>query len=108
MGISPLTFTVTGSNFTANGGVSIHVLNSSGTIVGTTSVSAGSTGSISASIDSSIILSIGSNTPGVYNGSIVAVDQFTTTASNSIAIVLTVSAPAVPTISLSNSNFTYS
>ena len=105
--LSPSSFTVTGSNFTANGSVSIEVLNSSGSVVATSSTTADSSGNISVSVPSSQVLSIGnSNTAGTYSGSVVAVDSFTGVSSNAVNITLSVTIPT-PSITLSATSFSY-
>jgi len=105
--LSPSSFTVTGSNFTANGNVEIEVLNSSGSVVSNASTTADSSGNISVSLPSSLVLSIGtSNTTGTYSGRVVAVDEFTGVSSNAVSITLSVSI-ATPSITTSTTSFSY-
>jgi len=99
--ISPTTFGVTGKDFTANGSVSIEVLNSSGSIVSVSSTTADSNGNFSVSLPSSQVLSIGQSSPGTYSGSVVAVDSFTGVSSNSVGITLNVTTTTTTTTTTS-------
>jgi len=106
-GVSPSSFTVTGSNFTANGSVDIEVLNSSGSVVAEATTTADSSGNISVTVPSTQVLAIGtSNTTGTYSGSVVAVDEFTGKSSNAVSITLNVTI-ATPSITLSTTSFSY-
>ena len=106
VGITPSTFTITGSGFFPNGNVTINILNSSGTVVASSSSTASSTGALSVSIPSSQILSIAPSTSGTYSGSIVVVDVSTAQASNAVPISLSVII-VQPTISVSSTSFGY-
>jgi len=105
-GVSPSSFTVTGSNFTANGSVDIETLNSSGSVVGKATTTADSSGNISVTLPSTQILPIGLNTTGTYSGSVVAVDEFTGKSSNAVTVTLSVTI-ATPSITLSTTSFSY-
>ena len=105
-GFSPANFTVSGSGFTPGGSVAINVLNSSGSIVGTTNTTADSNGDINDTVGSSLLSAIGSNTAGTYYGSVEAVDSTTGIKSNVISVTLTVTMPT-PQITLSTTSFTY-
>ena len=107
LGITPATFTITGSGFTPSGGVAIEVLNSSSSVVASTSTTADSNGDINATVQSSLILSIGQNKTGTYNGSIVLVDSSTGVSSNGLAISMSVIV-VTPSISMSPTTFTFS
>jgi len=105
--LSPSSFTVTGSNFSSNGTVYIQVLNSSGSVVATSSTTADSSGNISVTVPSTQVLSIGtSNTTGTYTGSVVAVDEMTGKSSNAVSITLNVTIQT-PQITLSTTSFSY-
>jgi flagellar hook assembly protein FlgD len=105
--LSPSSFTVTGSHFSSNGTVYIQILNSSGSVVATSSTTADSSGNINVTVPSSQVLSIGpSNTTGTYSGSVMAVDQMTGVSSNAVSITLSVTI-SKPTISLSATSFSY-
>jgi len=106
--LSPSSFTVTGSNFSSNGTVYIQILNSSGSVVATSSTTADSSGNISVTIPSTQVLSIGSsnNTSATYTGSVVAVDEMTGKSSNAVSITLNVTIQT-PQITLSTTSFSY-
>jgi len=87
--MSPSSFTVTGSHFTANGNVDVKILNSSGYPVAATVATADGNGNISVSFPGTQVLSIGAyDTPGTYYGSVMAIDEFTGVSSNAVGITL--------------------
>jgi len=87
--MSPSSFTVTGTGFTANGDVAVKILNSSGYPVAATVATADGSGNISVSFPGTQVLSIGAyDTPGTYYGSVIAIDMSTNLSSNAVGITL--------------------
>lgn len=102
--ISPSTFTVQGHNFTPSGSVIIQVMDSSGSVTGSVTLTAMSNGYFSSNVDSTLIESLGTSA-GFYTGSINALDQTTGAATASVPISLTVGAYAAnPHISYTGSD----
>ncbi len=86
--ISPSSFGITGSGFTANGTVTIEVLNSSGAVVATSTTTADSSGGLSATLDSSILSGLIPSSGGSVSGYVVAIDTFTNAQSNKVQVSL--------------------
>jgi hypothetical protein len=118
MGVSPSTFTVTGSGFTPGGSVAIDILNSGKSNVGTVYETADSSGNLNGSSGFSItsvdLEPITSPSAGTYYGYIQCYDQSSGIYSNQVQVAVTVQIvnPAVsvtpsPFNITSNTSLTY-